>query len=249
LSFERIKKFILDTLFPISCVICKKENAWFCQNCFEKIEIVSEQVCPYCEKISSTKGAICPKCKLYFSKKNKEIFLDNLLVSAKYKRGRLSKVIHVYKYNFISDLSIPLGKIILKALVKNNIPIPDLIIPIPLHPRRLRWRGFNQAELLADFISLNLTIGLEIPIEKNVLQRKKYTPPQMKIKSYKERVSNMQGAFCLKKEEIKKIKNQNILLIDDVSTTGSTLLECAKILKFFGAKKVFGAVIARQEIS
>jgi len=244
-----IKKFILDTLFPISCVICKKENFWFCQNCLEKIEIVSEQVCPYCEKTVTAGGSICPKCRLYFSQKNKGIFLDNLLVSAKYKKRGLSKVIHVYKYNFISDLSVPLGKIILKAFVKNDIPLPDLIIPVPLHPRRLRWRGFNQAELLADFISLNLTVGLEIPVEKNILQRKKYTQPQMKIKSYKERIFNMQGAFCLKKEARGKVKNQNILLIDDVSTTGSTLLACAKILKSFGAKKVFGAIIARQEIS
>lgn len=249
MSFEIIKKFILDTLFPISCVICHEENLWFCQNCFEKIEIISEQVCPYCEKISSAGGAICPKCRLYFSKKNKVIFLHNLLVSAKYKKGGLSKIIHIYKYNFISELNIPLGKIILKALIKNNIPIPDLIIPVPLHPRRLRWRGFNQSELLADFISSNLTVGLKIPLEKNILQRKKYTQPQMKIKSYKERISNVQGIFCLKKEKLKRIKDKNILLIDDVSTTGSTLLECAKILKSSGAKKVFGAVIARQEFS
>ena len=135
-----------------------------------------------------------------------------------------------------------------KGLFKSNLPLPDFIMPVPLHSRRLRWRGFNQAKLIAEIISQKLTPGFEIPILDEILIRKKYTRPQMKVKNYLDRQKNIQDSFILNEPGFEKVKNKKILLIDDVATTASTLLECARILKENGAKKVFAAVIARQEI-
>ncbi|MCX6763699.1 MAG: ComF family protein [Candidatus Moranbacteria bacterium] len=236
----KVKNIILDTLFPIFCLACRKDNFWLCEECLKKIKVLDLQVCPVCERYITEKGESCPKCKPLSP-------LKSLIVAAKYQEDNISKLVHLYKYNFIQDLREPLGKLLVQAILKSQIDIPDFIIPVPLHRRRLRWRGFNQAELLADYVSANLTPGLVIPVLKNILIRKKYTSPQMKVKNYWERQKNIQAAFAI--QDNTEIKNRRVLLIDDIATTGSTLFECAKVLKESGAKKIYAAVIARQEFS
>jgi len=236
------------------------------------MQVFSFQVCPRCEKIIIESGKLCQNCKRTL-REERDFFLDTLIAATKYKENNLSKIIHLYKYNFIRDLSVPLGKILVKAFLDNNLPLPDFIVPVPLHSRRLRWRGFNQSELLADYVSQNLTPGLEIPVLKDILIRKKHTPPQMKVKKYAERRKNIQDAFEINikchpelvsgSNKPKKLdsgseagmttgdllKKKTILLVDDIATTGATLNECARILKSAGAKKVFALVLARQEMS
>jgi len=238
-AFEKTKGFILDTLFPINCINCGCDDIWLCESCLAKIELLPFQVCPRCEKLITEKGRLCDHCK-----KDRSA-LDNLLAASKYKENNIAKLVHLYKYNFVEDLHIPLAKLLVKIILKNNLPLPDLIVPIPLHQRRLRWRGFNQSELLANYVSQNLTPGFSIPVVPNLIKRQKYTPPQMQIGKYSERRKNMQDAFIFNSTQ--DIQNKKILLIDDIATTGATLFECAKVLKANGAKKVFGAVIARQE--
>lgn len=171
--------------------------------------------------------------------------MDAIIVSSRYATIGIAKMIHLFKYNFIEDLKIPLGKIMVKSFLNHRISLPDILIPVPLHKRRLRARGFNQSELLADFLGENLAPGINLPVLNDTLSRRRPTPSQMKIKNYKERQKNIQNAFIvLKKAEI---KNKNILLVDDVATTGATLLECARVLKTAGARKVSAIVIARQE--
>jgi ComF family protein len=243
---ERIHHFVLDTLFPINCLGCGQDGIWLCDKCFKKIDLLSFQVCPKCEKTITQSGLVCLACKTNIFPGQENFYLDGLLVTAKYRQSNLDKLIHLFKYNLIEDLHAPLGKLLIEALLKNNFPIPDMIIPVPLHNRRLRWRGFNQAELLARYISQSLTPGLPIPLENGILLRKKYTGPQMHIKKYSERQENLLDAFSVRENTL--IKNKTVLLVDDISTTGSTLLECAKALKKAGAKKVFGIVLARQEM-
>lgn len=244
-TFQKIKVLLLDTLFPISCVSCNKDDFWLCEPCLQKIQLLEFQVCPKCEKLMTESGKLCQSCK------NDRPPLDALVVATKYKDNNVSKLIHLFKYNFVEDLHIPLGQLLIKIILKNNIPLPDLIIPIPLHKRRLRWRGFNQSELLANYVSENLTPGFKIPVISNLIIRHKYTSPQMKIGKYSERRKNIQDAFAihLETKSPSGLKNKKILLIDDIATTGATLFECAKVLKQNGAKKVFAAVIARQEFS
>lgn len=243
--FLKIKQFTLDVLFPIVCLSCRKDDFWLCPECLEKIPILNFQICPKCEKIISEQGQLCQICKN--RRKKEPFYLDALVSSVKYGENNVSKMIHLFKYNFIPDLSAPLGKILTKGLLKSDLPLPDFIAPVPLHPLRLRFRGFNQANLLAKEISRNLTPGFEIPVLSDLLIRKKHTQPQMKIKKYAERQKNIKNSFAINPAFLKKIKNKQILLIDDVATTSATLLECAKILKNNGAKKVFAGVIARQE--
>lgn len=243
----------MDTLFPINCLSCGTDDVWLCEDCLRKMQVFSFQICPKCEKFIIDSGRLCQSCKRT-TLKNKDFFLDALVVAAKYKENGLSRIIHFYKYNLIRDLHIPLGRIMVKAFLDNNLPLPDLIIPVPLHQRRLHWRGFNQSELLAKYISQNLAPGMEIPVLDDLLIRKKNTLPQMKVKKYSDRKKNIQNAFEINKkchpelDSGSNIIDKKVLLIDDVATTGATLNECAKVLKSTGAKKVFGLVLARQEI-
>lgn len=194
---KKIRKYIynsiLDLLFPKACLICGKSGVFLCKRCLKEIKINSLQVCPVCEKIITENGKVCKNCQ------KKESFIDQMIVASDYQKSEISGIIHFYKYKFIQDLHIPLGKILLKSLIKNEIFVPDFIIPIPLHRSRLRWRGFNQSELLANYISKNLLPGIEIPVLNNLVIRTKNTPSQMKVKKYAERQKNLENAFALNK--------------------------------------------------
>lgn len=241
-----IQKFILDTLFPISCLSCGKHGEWICEECLIRIPLKFEQVCPLCEKKITPDGRVCFECRRKSS-------LDGLLTATSYKNETIPIAVHNYKYRFAESLHMSLGKILVKAFLNSQLPLPDLIIPVPLHKRRLRYRGFNQAELLASYLSVNLTPGLAIPTVNDLLIRQRYTSPQMKIKNYHQRKKNLENAFAINKKYICKsrqiIKDKRILLVDDIATTGATLFECAKVLKSAGAREVFALVIARQEIN
>lgn len=245
--FSTASDLILDTLFPIHCLSCRQGGKWLCDVCFSKIQLSPYQVCPYCEREITERGGICLKCRQYHLAQNKIIPLDSLIVSSYYTNKDLAKLIHYFKYAFIEDLREPLGNLLLKSLIENNINLPDLIIPIPLHHRRLRWRGFNQSELLAKLVGQKLAPGLNIPVATEIIYRKKYTTPQMSVKNYKERKKNVSKVFAVDKNFKKSIEDKTILLIDDIATTGATLEEAGRLLKQNGARNVIGAVIARQE--
>lgn len=246
LFFQKLNTLFLDALFPINCLSCRKDNVWLCEKCLRNLPLLSFQVCPYCEKEITVHGAICERCRMIQLEKNSSIALRNLICATEYQK--VSKLIHLFKYNFISELGVPLGKIIARALQKNNLPLPELIIPIPIHQRKLKWRGFNQAEILASSVSLNLTPGLAIPVRTDLIFRQKNTSAQMKIKTYAKRFDNLKNAFALTPGAKEVVSGKKILLIDDVATTGATLFECAKVLKSAGAKEISGAIIARQKI-
>lgn len=237
--FGRINDFILDTLFPVSCISCGKDDEWICEKCLNKISLKNIQVCPYCEKRITPNGYTCFDCK-------KKLSLDGLLVATSYRDKIISSAIHLYKYRFVEDLSHALGNIILRTISNSDLPLPDIIIPIPLHKRRLRWRGFNQSELLAEYLGKKITPGFPIEVSNNLIRRIRYTEPQMKIKNKLQREKNIRNAFEIPRKISDKIKNKRVLLVDDVITTGATIFECAKMLKKSGAGEVFAIVIARQ---
>ncbi len=248
---QKIKNFILDTLFPVTCLSCQKSGIWLCAPCARKIKLLDFQVCPYCEKIETPAGAACPHCKEKFIRKKASLPLDKMVVATKYAQPGISRLIYAFKYSFVDDIGAPLADLICNAILNNPLPLPDIIIPIPLHSRRLRWRGFNQAQVLADNLAKKISPGLAIPVINSLVIRKKFTPPQMKIKNYAARQENMRECFGFSKKYLagdEILRDKKILLIDDISTTGATLLECAKILKTAGAKYVYAAVIARQEM-
>lgn len=237
----QINRFVLDLVFPKICLKCQLENEIICDKCLQSIEPLAIQYCPVCEKSVTENGILCSDCK------SKSAPICQMIASASYKDRLLSRAIHTFKYRFVSGLSYPLGRIMLEGLKRNLREPIDIIIPVPLHPRRLRWRGFNQAQLLARFISQNLLPGMEIPVVCDVVFRKKYTPPQMKIRNYQQRLENLKDSFVASdKLRPNHFKKKNILLVDDICTTGATIFECAKTLQMLKPKKIIATVLARQ---
>ncbi|MDP2838296.1 MAG: ComF family protein [Candidatus Moranbacteria bacterium] len=233
------KKQVLDTLFPLRCLGCRTKKYWLCPVCQGRLLIHTEQQCPLCLKHITPAGQICFDCL------PRVPALDGIFVAASYHEPLLTHIIHAYKYRFIPDLAQPLGLLLKNALERSSLPLPDAFIPVPLHPRRLRFRGFNQSELLARELSEALTPGLAIPLLTDVLLRIRYTKPQMKTDSREERLANLKNAFAVTIGKENEIRGKHIWLIDDVATTGTTLEECASRLKQHGARTIFGIVLAR----
>ncbi|MFC1495872.1 ComF family protein [Candidatus Margulisiibacteriota bacterium] len=182
-----------------------------CETCFT---FVNEPICKKClSKISYLKPAAFINAVGEY-----EGVLKKSIKRFKFKkRGRLAKPLSLLMSNYINH-----------HLWKKSI---DLLIPVPLHEKRLQERGFNQSELLC----LNITKTLNLPTVAGVLFRKKNTHPQFDLKK-RERYHNIKGAFEIKGSPL--IKEKNILLIDDILTTGSTVRECTSELKSAGAKSV-----------
>lgn len=234
----KISKYILDIIFPIRCIGCNQEDNFICSDCFNKIEICKKQKCPKC-LTDSEDGSFCSKCKI--SSKMKGI-----IVSASYENKILQKAIHNLKYKFIKDLSADLAKLLaasLKTWMKyNGKDINNIIlIPVPLHKKREKSRGFNQSELLAD----NLMRRIKLPINKNLIFRKSCTASQANLDHWQRR-KNIKNAFQINKNSKNiLLTGKIIIIIDDVCTTSSTLEECAKILDKFNPKEIWGLVLAR----
>jgi len=209
--------FILDFLFPKKCVGCGKEGTWFCPACLSKIS--------FCEVPFVRLGG--------FS-------LEGLIAVA-YFQDPLKEAIHALKYDGVRELSKPLSELLIKHLKDERLQFikGSILIPMPLHKKRELQRGFNQAVLLAEEIGKKLNLK----ILENVLVKAKNTAPQMELKK-EERRKNIKGAFAFVGDK-KTVKGKIILLVDDVATTGSTLTECAKVLKRAGAKAIWGLVLAK----
>lgn len=240
----KLRDLFFDLIFPKYCFGCEREGFWICKNCINKLYTGTEQYCLDCKQLNYF-GEFCPDC-------SKKHFLNGLLVAGNYKNDLLSKTIKHFKFDFIEELGDLLGDFLFNELNKNfeyskNLDKKELgefnifkkkefiIIPVPLHKERLRWRGFNQAEILAKHVSS----GLKIEFSKELV-RIKYKIPQVKLKR-KERIINVKNCFHWTG---KPLNEKNILLIDDVATTGATLEECAKTLKSNGANLVWGFVLA-----
>ncbi len=217
----RFLNTILNIVFPVNCVSCGKEGSDLCLNCLSNS--------PSAERESA--NWIFPLFDYRHIPIKKSIWL------LKYKgKKHLADIFAEIMYDKIME---ELSEL---SLLKNfREPI---LIPIPLSPKRHRGRGYNQAELICrELIKINnLRHGVEMKLEKNILIKTKETEHQANIKDRKDRLKNLTDSFSIKNGEL--IKNKNIILIDDVSTTGATLTEAKKILKQSGAKKVIAFTVA-----
>lgn len=245
-GFNSSLAILNDLLFPLECLRCHRLGDFICPACLEKIELPTIQVCPVCEQTVMPSGQVCRLCA-----RRHRPPLRQLIVTASYQDKLIARAVHLFKYRFARELAVPLGQLLCRALIKNHLAMPDLIVPVPLHQRRLRWRGFNQAELLARQVANQLTEPLAIPLAEDLLLRRRYTPPQMKVKNYSQRFENIRDAFAVNKktesfDPSSLVYNKNILLVDDVCTTGATLFECAQVLKKLEPKTISAVVIARQ---
>lgn len=239
---RKTRDFLLDLIFPIECLGCGTEKTWLCDKCFRSIPFKTEQACPECGQ-SRQLGTYCRACR---DKRP----ISGILVAGSYRFPLLEGMVKKTKYHMVKDLTYYLGRYLHLFLtgLKNQTPAPrqpaaftlpehTILIPIPLHPRKFRWRGFNQAEEIAK------TLANESgwPLQALSLIRRKNTRSQTTLNKQK-RLRNITGCF---QWPGKTLKGKNIILVDDVTTTGATLNEAAKILKQNGAGEVWGLVVAK----
>ena len=230
---------LLDLLFPKTCVGCRKYGSYFCNDCIKEIK-QTELVCPFCER-QSLGGVVHSVCERKYG-------LDGLWSLGIYE-GSLRTAIQKLKYKWVSEIAKELVDIMLEYWAKNSPILLDkikkdqgkswIVTSVPLHPTRQNWRGFNQSELLAKLFTQKL--GLKY---QNLLKRIRNTTPQMKLLSH-QRKQNIKNAFALLPAKNELRITNNVLLIDDVWTTGSTLKECCYVLKRAGAEQIWALTIAR----
>jgi ComF family protein len=237
---KALKKIVLvgkDFFFPVFCFGCGKEQTFLCNSCEQRLHQTLSQQCFLCQKNQTLYGERCSPCQ------SKSSPLDAVYGAYCYDIPLLKELLHTYKYQFVETLAKPLGQLFAENLSASSLPMPDVLMPVPLHPRRLRFRGFNQSLLLAQAVSKNLASYFAIPL-LTTLCRVRFTKPQQKAKNREERLAHMQNAFALAANA--DVQGKVIWLIDDVATTNGTLTACASVLKEAGAKKVYGVVLARK---
>ena len=152
--------------------------------------------------------------------------------------GVIKRAVYQLKYGNIRALAQSLAELLQDYLLTYPVPV-EVLVPVPLHQKRLRERGYNQSVLLAK----ELGKLIKLPIVDDCLVRLRHTPPQVKTATVIERQSNVAGAFTCRDS---RLQNKQVLLIDDVSTSGATLDACATALKAAGAASVWGLVLARE---
>ena len=229
----------LSSLFyPASCVVCSGNVAWreyLCADCRARAPRIAAPFCAKCSEPFS--GAItqtfsCANCE------HRTLHFD-CAVAAYRSRGLVRKLVHEFKYGHQRHLRHPLAEWLRETMNDSRLRGRrfDLIVPVPLHPARERERGFNQATLLAELLARQVAVPLCA-----VLERIRYTTTQTAY-DRAERMENLHDAFRLRKNM--NVRELRVLLIDDVLTTGSTLSECARVLKEAGAIAVHAATAAR----
>jgi len=234
-------KFI-DIIYPARCHICRTffsygmgANNHFCTHCLNSFSKISPPVCPVCGipfGSISEENHLCEKCM------RKRPFFDSLGAPYIYE-GRIMDAIHQMKYASKTYLADSLGHLMASFAIRWLDSMEELLImPVPLHPKRLRERGFNQALLLARAIMPVLGAELDFLSLKRVI----YTRSQTGLNS-EERKRNVRRAFIMDRQ--RGLKGKTVLLVDDVATTGNTMNECARVLKKAGVERVFCLALAR----
>ncbi len=237
----QIIRRLLDLILPASCAFCRNPLRgspfpYFCTDCWSDFSGINGPVCPQCgrlygspESLTHSPDHLCSRCR-QAPPRYDQAFAAGLF------EGPLREAIHVFKYRPARSLGSRLaawmgGQVRLVRTV-------DAVMPVPLHRSRLRQRGFNQSLLLAAGIAERF--GL--PLSFDNLVRHRATRPQVELSGV-DRSRNVRDAFSLRRPEL--VENRNILLIDDVFTTGATMDECAGVLSAAGAGGVTAFTLAR----
>ena len=222
-----LKNFLLDCLFPKKCYGCGQNGTWLCRKCFDCLETYQGQLPRSLENPT------------------------DLIIAGEYRDNLLNTLITAFKFGFNQELALPLAVFLIKTIDKKILlekltekmsektetsPNKIIIVPLPLYKTRLKWRGFNQSELLAREISryYNWPVNLDLVKIKKTLVQSELDETA--------RLTNQSGAF---KWIGSDLKGQTILLIDDIITSGATMNEAEKILLAVGAKRIIKAAVAK----
>jgi ComF family protein len=238
--------WLVDWLYPPRCRACANrihgaDHEYFCICCWSRLRRVTHPLCAICGRPfpdASGDDHPCGTCL------RREPHFRWARAWACYPHEGaeaypLRQVVQKFKYGRKVSLGRPLGRLMARgcqAVLRDCDA--DLIIPVPLHPKRLRWRGFNQSVLLG----LQISRAYGIPIDPFVLVRSRETPPQTQL-SEEDRRRNVRGAFEI--NPAKPVDGKRLLLIDDVYTSGATVNECSRTLLRSGAADVYVVTLAR----
>ena len=218
---------ILDIVFPVKCILCHKSGVDLCLDCLKDAPAAERESAKWIFPLYDYRHPAIKKSLWFLKYKGKK---------------RLAKLFAEIIYDkILEELS--------ELSMLENFTNP-ILIPIPLSPKRYRERGFNQAELICEEIikinNLRLPAqaghGVNMQLANNILIKPKDTEHQALIKDRSARLKNIIGSFAVKNGE--KIKGKNIILIDDITTTGATLSEAKKVLKQAGARKIIAFTVA-----
>jgi len=229
-QLDQLKGKVVDFFFPAHCLGCAVEGSFICTACQRTLPRLLPPVCPKCSRPLMQEER-CPLCLKWGLEIDgiRALFL---------LQGLVRQSVHQFKYNNLKALSFPLARLLADSLESKPLPV-EVIVPVPLHPRRIRERGYNQSALLAR--ELGRLIGL--PVWEESLLRLRNTPAQVRAATADDRRSNVRGAFSCYDE---RVRGKQVLVLDDVCTTGATLDSCAVTLKAAGASSVWGLVLARE---
>lgn len=226
-------RFIMDTLFPVRCIGCGIYDVYFCPLCLASVRVRNDFECVGCRRPVEA-GATCSRCR-------NDFVISRFFVATDYKDKLIQKAIKVFKYGFIRDMAQPLAQILEtyseSVSLNSKLGVSPLVVPVPLYKKRLNWRGFNQSEVLAKRVAELFKLDLRT----DVLIRTQNNPPQADTKDRESRIKNVKASF----ECLGELGGRDVILVDDISTTGATLNECAKVLAEKGAGKISALVIAR----
>jgi len=239
---RQLLKMAAESLFPYFCLQCGAflTEGYFCNGCFANFEIFQSLFCPVCFKRipveSSTFWEIGNK-KLVCSEHKNKTSLWGVGIATPYENKWFQKSLFMFKYRGVKTLNRDISRIFTMYLYALHISFKDwTIIPLPLHKKRLNQRGFDH--ILALVSELNQQ--LRLPLYSDILRKIKNTKPQVNTKNAFERQENVKESFSAQ-----NCADLNVLLLDDIITTGATLEEAAKTLKAAGAKKIFGLVLSK----
>jgi ComF family protein len=250
----RAAESLFAVLFPSDCRICGEplvniSRLPVCRECLDAISPIEGGVCvacgerifsPYAIAESGVAGAEEPRCGL--CRRIKPAFARAVAYGS-YESG-LRELIHLLKYDGVRPAANVLGRMLAQAIAKLEPELPAgsvALIPVPLYRGRLRQRGFNQAELIAR-AAVKISGEDRFSLCPRALVRKRETASQIGLTSHQRR-ENLRGAFGVENSEV--VNGREVLLVDDVYTTGATVSECARVLRRAGATKVRVATVAR----
>jgi len=208
----------LELLFPSFCLNCQKLGPILCQNCYHDLNFYFTQ-----NKIQE----ISPNFE--------KVYFDQLQIMAKFE-GSLAQLLKALKYQSSKNVAPFLAQMLYRHLL---VPQADLITFVPLHPHKLKMRGYNQCQEIA----LELGKIVNIPV-KNLLQKKQNTSAQAQVKKQKIRLQRMQGLFQIRERYKTLVIDKRIIVIDDVLTTGATLNAVSQALKNASVKEICGLIVA-----
>jgi len=220
MSLKRILHSVLDIIFPSCCISCGKRGPEFCLEC-----------------ISQSRAA----------ERESEIWIFPIF---DYRHPPLKKAVHALKYKGNKRIARIFAEVLYSRMVEELSDLDTMenfrdpiLVPIPLSAKRKRERGYNQAELMCDeLLNIHLRHSVDWKLSKNILYKPKDTIHQAHIENRSARLKNVIGSFAIKNNHF--LQGRNIILIDDVTTTGATLSEARKMLKRAGARRIIAFTIA-----